>query len=151
MTDTHADTQAQAFADAIAIANIPTLLMVLVQLTGDLRWLEEPFRPTRGAGITDHDTGGLGVAEQGIVRSAALDAILAWRGGRPVAIPEPEPALRQRMLSVATGDAIPNRRWCNSAIASNGSSYCCCGCCCSCESSPSTFALLLSGGSIQSR
>ncbi len=107
MTDTHADTQAQAFADAIAIANIPTLLMVLVQLTGDLRWLEEPFRPTRGAGVTDHDTGGLGVAEQGIVRSAALDAILAWRGGRPVAIPEPEPALRQKMLSVATGDAIP--------------------------------------------
>ena len=107
MTDRHADPQAQAFADAIAIANIPTLLMVLVQLSGDLRWLEEPFRPSRGRGLTDHDSGGLGAAEQGMVRSAVLDAILAWRAGQAVAIPEPEPALRRKMLSVAVGEDIP--------------------------------------------
>ena len=29
--------EAQRFAEAIAIENVPTLLMVLVQLTGDLR------------------------------------------------------------------------------------------------------------------
>jgi 4-hydroxyacetophenone monooxygenase len=32
----------QRLAEAVAIANIPTLLMVLVQLTGELRWLEDP-------------------------------------------------------------------------------------------------------------
>jgi 4-hydroxyacetophenone monooxygenase len=43
-TNGHAD--AQQFADAIATANIPTLLMVLVQMTGELHWLEEPYRRT---------------------------------------------------------------------------------------------------------
>ena len=32
----------QQFSAAIAVANIPTLLMVLVQLTGETHWLEEP-------------------------------------------------------------------------------------------------------------
>ncbi len=40
--------EAQRFAEAIAIANIPTLLMVLVQLTGNLHWLE--YRLTRPRG-----------------------------------------------------------------------------------------------------
>ena len=51
--------EAKRFAEAIAIANVPTLLMVLVQLTGDLRWLEEPDRPERGRGMHDNDSGGL--------------------------------------------------------------------------------------------
>ena len=33
----------QIFFDAIEVANIPTLLMVLVQLTGELEWLEDPY------------------------------------------------------------------------------------------------------------
>ena len=41
-TNGHAETQ--RFAEAITTANIPTLLMVLVQLTGELHWLEEPYR-----------------------------------------------------------------------------------------------------------
>ena len=101
------DHETQACADAIALANIPSLLMVLVQLTGELHWLEEPFRPTRARGATDHDSGGLALAEQGIVRRAALAAILAWRAGRPVAIPVPDAALRRRMLSVAMAEDIP--------------------------------------------
>ncbi len=35
----------QQFAEAIAIANIPTLLAVLVQLTGEMRWFEDRYRP----------------------------------------------------------------------------------------------------------
>jgi 4-hydroxyacetophenone monooxygenase len=107
MTEPSAQHEAQAFADAIALANIPSLLMVLVQLTGELHWLEEPFRPSRARGATDHDSGGLAVAEQGIVRHAALAAILAWRAGRPLAIPEPDAALRRKMLSVAMAEDIP--------------------------------------------
>ena len=48
-TNGHAETQ--RFAEAITTANIPTLLMVLVQLTGELHWLEEPYRPRRARGM----------------------------------------------------------------------------------------------------
>src|SRR5437870_1024859 len=92
---------AKRFAEAIAIANVPTLIMVLVQLTGDLRWLEEPYKPQRARGMGDNDTGGLPASIQSEVREAALEAILAWRGGRPVAIPEPSSDLRLKMLSSA--------------------------------------------------
>lgn len=96
------------FEEAVAIANIPTLLMVLVQLTGDERWLEAPFRPVRVRGMSDNDSGGLTEAAQSEVREAALKAILAWRAGRPVALPEPAPAMLVRMLSVAMAENVPS-------------------------------------------
>jgi 4-hydroxyacetophenone monooxygenase len=95
------------FAEAIAIANIPTLLMVLVQLTGELRWLEEPYRPQRARGMGDNDTGALPEAVQAEIRQAALEAILAWRAGRPVAVPEPTSDLRLKMLSCAMSEKVP--------------------------------------------
>ena len=104
----HGQGEAQRFAEAIAIANIPTLLMVLVQLTGDLRWLEEPYRVIRGRGVNDNDTGGLPEPIQTEVRTAALKAILAWRAGRPVAIAEPPAELRLKMLSRATAEHVPD-------------------------------------------
>ena len=52
-----------AFADelrqALAVANLPTLLSVLHQLTGDQQWLEAPYRPTPARGLSDHDDAGL--------------------------------------------------------------------------------------------
>ena len=71
--------EAQEFAQAITTANIPTLLMVLVQLTGALHWLEEPYRLTRARGMGDNDTGGLSDELQREIRQAALEAILVWR------------------------------------------------------------------------
>ncbi len=60
-------------------ANIPTLLMVLVQLTGNDRWLKEPFAPRRGRGLDDNDSGGLPVDIQNEIRAAAKEAIAGWR------------------------------------------------------------------------
>ncbi|MPY91864.1 MAG: FAD-dependent oxidoreductase [Acidimicrobiia bacterium] len=97
----------QQFTDAVASANIPTLLMVLVQLTGELHWLEEPYRPKRQSGMGDNDSGGLAPEHQAEVRDAALEAILAWRAGRPVAISEPSEELLVKMLSVAMGERVP--------------------------------------------
>ncbi len=34
-------------AEVVAQANVPTLLLVLVQMTRDLRWLEPPYLPRR--------------------------------------------------------------------------------------------------------
>ena len=43
---------------AVDAANLPTLAMVTFQLTGDERWLADPFRPGRGPGLGPNDSGG---------------------------------------------------------------------------------------------
>ena len=73
------------FTEAVSIANIPTLLMTLVQMTGERHWLEVPYRPARSVGLGDNDTGGLPDEIQDEIRAAALKAILAWRAGKPLA------------------------------------------------------------------
>jgi 4-hydroxyacetophenone monooxygenase len=93
---------------AVAEANIPTLLMVLVQLTGDQRWLAEPFILSRTKGMADNDTGGLPEELQEEVRLAAADAIVAWRHGRPVVIPDPGTDLIVRMLSTSMAETVPD-------------------------------------------
>ena len=102
------DPDEQIFADAIEVANIPTLLMVIVQLTGELEWLEAPYTPKRQPGLGDNDSGGLDPRHQREVREAALEAILAWRAGRAVALPEPDEELIVRMLSVAMAETVPS-------------------------------------------
>lgn len=91
---------------AVELANLPTLLMVLVQLTGDLRWLDEPYRPTMPRGLDDNDSGGLPEAIQREVRTATSDAIAAWFAGAPVALPAPDEELITRMLGVAVGEPV---------------------------------------------
>ena len=84
-TNLSATEEARLFEEAVAVANIPTLLMVLVQLTGELEWLEPRYRPSRGQGLDDNDTGGLPEDIQQEVRAASLKAITKWRAGKPVA------------------------------------------------------------------
>jgi 4-hydroxyacetophenone monooxygenase len=93
--------------EALAKANVPTLQVLTVQLTGDERWLEPPFSPTRCKGIDDNDSGGLSEELQDEIRAAAFEAITAWRNGRPEAIPRPNPEQLLRMMSVSTGEEIP--------------------------------------------
>lgn len=70
-----------ALREALAEGNIPTLLAVLVQLTGDDRWLRDPYQPRRGKALSDNDDGGLGAAVQQEVRDAVYDAVLRHRRG----------------------------------------------------------------------
>lgn len=100
------DAEVAAFTQALEIANVPVLICVLVMLTGDERWLAEPYRPQRNRGLDDNASGGLPPEIQREVRTASLDAILAWRAGRPAAIPEPSDALLVRMLSAAMGEPV---------------------------------------------
>lgn len=43
---------------ALERANLPTLLLSLAQLTGEDRWLQDPYRPSRPKGPGDNDSGG---------------------------------------------------------------------------------------------
>jgi len=92
---------------AISVANVPILLMVLVQLTGDMRWLEQPYVPSRTIGMDDNDDAGFSPELQAEVRAAAADAIIQWRRDGVVAIAQPDEALIVRMLSVCMGERIP--------------------------------------------
>ncbi len=72
---------AEELWDALQVANLPTLLMVLAQLTGERRWLEPPYAPTRTRGMDDNDSGGLPEPIQDEIRRAAFDLLLG--GGGP--------------------------------------------------------------------
>ena len=89
-----------------ATANIPTLLMVIYQVTGDERWLEEPYRPTRSKGLGDHDSGGLPDHIQAEIREAGAHALSRLQAGHAPAIDVPHPELMMRMLGVCVGEDV---------------------------------------------
>ncbi|AHH17454.1 monooxygenase [Nocardia nova SH22a] len=93
--------------DAVADANVPTLLMVLVQMTGERKWLADPYRPARGRGLSENDSGGLPEQIQDEIRRAAAEAICAWHRGTPPAIERPGDDLLTEMLAVSIGEPIP--------------------------------------------
>jgi len=88
-------------------ANIPALLMCLVQLTGDEKWLAKPYAPNRGKGLDDNDSGGLSDEIQREIRDAAFAAISAWVDGQPLSVARPANADLARMLSVAMTEEVP--------------------------------------------
>lgn len=91
----------------MAAANVPTLLMVIVQLTGELRWLDDPYRPTRTQGMSENETGGLPEAIQQEIRDRAVQAVRDFRLGTPIAIPHPDDELLLHMMSVTMGEEVP--------------------------------------------
>ncbi len=94
-------------ADAIAVANVPTLACTLVQLTGDRRWIEPPFTPTRIRGMEDNDSGGLPDVLQNEIRAAALTAFSAWFAGEPPKLADPSDDMLIEMMSVTIGEPVP--------------------------------------------
>ncbi|HEX3514407.1 MAG TPA: NAD(P)/FAD-dependent oxidoreductase [Trebonia sp.] len=86
--------------------NIPTLLMVIYQVTGDKRWLERPFQPTRTKGLSDHDSGGLPEGIQAEIRHAAALAFRHLQDGKPPAIAIPTPEQTSVMLGVCVGESV---------------------------------------------
>ena len=92
---------------ALAAANVPTLACVLVHLTGDRRWIEGRFVPSRVRGMDDNDSGGLPDDVQDEIRSAAKNAILAWLDGNPLALANPSDDLLVEMMSVSLGEKVP--------------------------------------------
>lgn len=92
---------------ALARANVPVLLVVLYQLTGDRRWLGERFRPTRAKGMDENRDGGLDGAAQAEVRAAAAEAIGRWAAGEEPVLPLLRGAELVEVLSFMNGEDVP--------------------------------------------
>lgn len=88
--------------------NIPTLLAVLYQMSGDARWLRPPYTPGRARGLDDNDDGGLPPEIQDEIRDAAQQAIFAWLDGAQLAIPAPDHQTLANMLSVSMHEPVPD-------------------------------------------
>lgn len=106
-TDIQSDDFAARLRQALAEANVPTLQMLVVQLTGDERWLLPPYEMTRSRGVDDNDSGGLTEELQDEVRQGAFEAVMAWRSGTPIAIPKVSPEQMLRMLRASVGEHVP--------------------------------------------
>jgi 4-hydroxyacetophenone monooxygenase len=91
---------------ALADANLPTLLLVLRHLTGDQRWTTAPYRPSKGKPLDDNDTAGLADDLQAEVRSAAYDAVMAFRDGLITPV-DPTPEQVTEMLGCALAEPVP--------------------------------------------
>lgn len=99
---------ARRLRDALIESNIPTLQMLIVQLTGDQQWLLPPYEMTRPRGVDDNDSGGLPEALQDEIRQGAFDAIMEWHAGKPPAIPKVPEGLLLQMMRVSVGEHIPD-------------------------------------------
>jgi 4-hydroxyacetophenone monooxygenase len=93
---------------ALAQANLPTLLLVLAQLTGDPKWLRDPFRPSRTVALDDNDSGGFPPELQDEIRTAARELLIALRDGRLEIPPPPTPDEVIDRLSISLGEDVPH-------------------------------------------
>src|SRR5829696_6990973 len=93
---------------AVPHGNIPTLLAVLFQLTGDPTWLAERYRPTRSRGMDDNRSGGLPDEVQREIVDAVVHAVLAWGAGRPAAVERPEGDQLATLMDFVMGETVPH-------------------------------------------
>jgi 4-hydroxyacetophenone monooxygenase len=93
----------------LAYANLPSLLMVLYHMTGESKWLSDPYLPLPPRGMSDNDSGGLSDAIQAEIREAARVAIIDWARGGGLAIPTPNAEELRRMMAVCAAESeIPD-------------------------------------------
>lgn len=89
---------------AIAQGDIRVLLMVLVHLTGDLRWLEPPYAPKRDVRLIPDPQAGLPPHIQDEIRAAVVDL---FRDGTPKpVITDPGDELMLKMMRATLGEQV---------------------------------------------
>jgi 4-hydroxyacetophenone monooxygenase len=87
---------------ALEEADIPVLLMVLVHLTGDRKWLRDPYLPLRTGQIFAEESGGLPSEVQAEVREAAFKVLTASDlRSHPI-----DDELLGEMMSVCVGEPV---------------------------------------------
>jgi 4-hydroxyacetophenone monooxygenase len=96
---------AEELSEAVGEADLRVLLMVLFHLTGDRRWLSEPFLPKRDVKLIADADAGLSPEAQAEIRSAAVELLSARH--IEAAIDDPGDALMVEMMSRCLGEAVP--------------------------------------------
>lgn len=91
-------------ASAIAEGDIRVLLMVLVHMTGDTRWLEPPYKPRRDVRLIPDPDAGVPKEIQDEIRAAVLKL---FENGEPKpAIADPGNELMLRMMRATLGENV---------------------------------------------
>src|SRR3954467_9358816 len=91
-------------SSAIAEGDIRVLLMVLVHMTGDERWLEPPYKPKRDVRLIPDPEAGVPTNIQEEIRSAVLNL---FKDGEPKpAITDPGDELMLRMMRACLGENV---------------------------------------------
>src|SRR3981189_1574912 len=89
---------------AIAEGDIRVLLMVLVHFTGDLRWLEPPYKPRRDVRLIPDPEAGVPKEIQDEIRAAVLELFV---DGEPrPAITDPGDELMLKMMRACLGQNV---------------------------------------------
>ena len=91
-------------SSAIAEGDIRVLLMVLVHMTGDERWLEPPYRPKRDIRLIPDPQAGVPREIQDEIRAAVLE-LFAKGEPRPV-ITDPGDELMLKMMRACLGENV---------------------------------------------
>lgn len=90
---------------AVQDADLRVLLMVLFQTTGDRRWLDQPYRPSRDVRLIADEDAGFSADIQAEVRAAAA-AVLSAPDVTP-AIPDPGDELMTEMMNFCLSEPVP--------------------------------------------
>ena len=90
---------------AIAEGDIRVLLMVLVHMTGDQRWLEPPYKPKRDVRLIPDPEAGVPKQVQDEIRAAVLK--LFEKGEPKAAITDPGDELMLKMMRACLGENVP--------------------------------------------
>jgi 4-hydroxyacetophenone monooxygenase len=113
-------------SSAIAEGDIRVLLMVLVHMTGDERWLKAPYTPKRDVRLIPDPDAGLPQEIQHEIRAAILK-LFANGNPKPV-ISDPGDKLMLRMMRACLGENVAPeyaplaRRWGSSHVMHAGPS-----------------------------
>src|SRR6202035_1458161 len=91
-------------SSAIAEGDIRVLLMVLVHMTGDERWLEPPYKPKRDVRLIPDPAAGVPAEIQHDIRAAVLK-LFAHGNPKPV-ITDPGNELMLRMMRACLGENV---------------------------------------------
>lgn len=91
-------------SSAIAEADIRCLLMVLVHMTGDQRWLEPPYKPKRDVRLIPDPDAGVPAKVQDEIRAAVVK-LFAHGNPQPV-ITDPGDDLILKMMRVCLGENV---------------------------------------------
>src|SRR4051794_23050308 len=91
-------------SSAIAEGDIRVLLMVLVHMTGDERWLEPPYKPRRDVRLIPDPEAGVPKDIQDEIRAAVLK--LFSKGEPKPAIADPGDELMLKMMRACLGEDV---------------------------------------------